>query len=472
MSVYRFCREWSAGIADPDNFTASRRWTSVNVFYSGRTIYSYGTHFVMGYMLSPGVVWLNGDRYSNTTSRHQSELRAAVARAGGRAVIVPGSALDAAGIDYRTIEPVSIEAERWDATRHEADEPPAGMRTELPARPYVSFGDNYRSSISLSDTVPPVWSDTGAPADNYVGWILSDGRQQAVMRTAGGRYEWHTIRHWLGDAVFTAERTSRWGSFGSGTRVHWLSSFDRQESQPLYFLSQLPGPADTVDAATESLAPDSVRTARDMGRNVVRQGDMFAIETGMTTRALRAAGATITRRRVTVELTLDAQRQLAVRDALQQIVDGMPTYPQRIYPGTTCSPGAVNALSGWHSERCDEWETELLRRYAQQYPEQQAYHRGYVSWRSALRFTVSAWHRTRDITAEPLLGTAHTATEVATMPNGLQYARGCLYHEPAVIGDRRRADHARRPLSGSTWYLVARNTVPVDGPARGRRRAA
>lgn len=455
-----------------DTMTSVRRWQSVNVFYSGRTIYSYGLHFPMGYVLSPGVVWLNGDRYSNTTSRHQSELRAAVRRAGLTAVTVPGSALDGAGVDYRTIEPVAVEPERFEYTAHRDDRPPAGMVTDPPASryAYIGTGDDWRApSIRHDDDGRPVYSD-GQPARGYVGHIVTSGRLQAVFRDDNGQYRWHTVRHWLGDSVFTAVRSSRFGSPG-GPRVYWLSSFDHQERRPLYFLSQLPGPADTVDSAIESLAPDSVHTARDMGRTVVRQGDIFAIETTTTTRALRAAGAVFERRRVTVDYRLDARRHMHVRDGLQAIVDDMPPVPARIYPGTTVSRGACEALHAWHDDRLQEWADTVIARYAVADPaaaEWADLGRTYAGGRysaicSALRYAPRVWDKTRDVTGTALLGTAHTATEVATLPNGLQYARGCLYHEPAIIGESRRADHARRPLPGrSVWYLVTRNTVPVE----------
>lgn len=56
-----------------------------------------------------------------------------------------------------------------------------------------------------------------------------------------------------------------------------------------------------------------------------------------------------------------------------------------------------------------------------------------------------------------LLGTNHTASEVATLPDGRQYARGCFYHAPTG----RPADHARRPIGNRRqWHAVVPNTVP------------
>lgn len=53
-----------------------------SVFTDGRAIYSYGTHFVMAYRDDEGNVLVNTDRYSVTTSRHQSALRGVLATNG------------------------------------------------------------------------------------------------------------------------------------------------------------------------------------------------------------------------------------------------------------------------------------------------------------------------------------------------------------------------------------------------------
>jgi len=49
-----------------------------NVFFDRDKIYSYGRHFCMGRVLSSTLVLLNDRSYSNTTSKHQSHVRAAV----------------------------------------------------------------------------------------------------------------------------------------------------------------------------------------------------------------------------------------------------------------------------------------------------------------------------------------------------------------------------------------------------------
>ena len=301
----------------------------------------------LGYVLGSDCVWLNADR--GRLQHVQEYVRASVNVCAGSAtvILVPLAALDAAQADYRTILPVDVHRERWNVIPRCEDVPPGDMRAMPDGRIELWKGARWivaRGSAGDRDIVGAVVRDDG----------------QFFVRLIDGQYHWHDARHWLGDSVFTAER--------EGVRQYFLSSFDRQEVNPLYFLSQLPSPAATVDEAIELLAPESVKTARDMGRTVIRQGDMFAIPVETDTPELLRQGALIVKRRVEV--------------------------------------------------------------------------------------------RPRVVEATPLYGTAHTASEVATMPNGLQYARGCLYHDPAVLGEKRPADHARRKL-GRFWHLIARNTVPV-----------
>jgi hypothetical protein len=142
---------------------------------------------------------------------------------------------------------------------------------------------------------------------------------------------------------------------------YYLSGYDTQEPQPLYFLCRLPHRVKTVDAARESLKPRSVKEALAAGRNVVRQGDIFAIQSDIKSKkTLKEMGATFN---------------------------------------------------------------------------------GH----------------------EPIYRTAHTADELAQLPDGVMLARGFLHHHPAIIGQHRNPDHISRKLPGKAWWWLTRNTVPKMG---------
>lgn len=66
-----------------------------------------------------------------------------------------------------------------------------------------------------------------------------------------------------------------------------------------------------------------------------------------------------------------------------------------------------------------------------------------------------------------LYGTAHTATELAHLPDGTMFARGRMFHDPrGVLREPRAPDHAPLELPGSRWFLIAKNTVPTTQGGR------
>lgn len=242
---------WAAGINDPDAQPYYPRRGNVHVYPGDPDgIYSYGSHFEMARIMRdahkvPTFVLVNGDTYSVSTSRHQSEVRAAVQRSGLPALIVPHSALRSAGIDHRSIVPVGIERDTVTTTTHEV-----------------------------------------ASLDEIAQWRRGDARQ-----LDSGRWAYDTERHWLGEATFRAT-VEAWSSGEHEHRrdVYFLSAFDHQEAQH-YFLCELPAPVSSVAEAFASLRPASVVAAQHNGLDVTRQGDVFAIPLpAMTTRAVRKLG--------------------------------------------------------------------------------------------------------------------------------------------------------------------------------------
>jgi hypothetical protein len=232
---------------------ATRHLKGRSVIADGNTVYSYGRHFPMAeaYRTRAGELWVlvNGDRYSVTTSGHQSMVRGQVARMGVPSIIVPFAALEAAGIIRSTIELLEVT-------------PDANL-------------EHHHQSRNLAD-VPKrertYWTQDGA-----------DWHEVTVEPDADGFYRWTRYEHRLGEAVFSAEFRRRresarrcLGPFdGQVTRVtrswsrddrtdQWarvcrhgmvrehrpqvidqgratcLSGFDHQEKPPLYFLAQLP----------------------------------------------------------------------------------------------------------------------------------------------------------------------------------------------------------------------------------------
>jgi len=72
-----------------------------NMFVAGNTIFSYGTHFPLAHRLPCGFIICNGDRYSVTTSSHQSSVRSAIE---GDHATLSFTALEAASLSYRRLQ--------------------------------------------------------------------------------------------------------------------------------------------------------------------------------------------------------------------------------------------------------------------------------------------------------------------------------------------------------------------------------
>lgn len=78
-------------------------------------------------------------------------------------------------------------------------------------------------------------------------------------------------------------------------RAFFLSGFDSNETRPSYFFAELPKGArpTTVAEAYEALKPEAVKLAEAAGREVRRQGDIFAVEVSLITRELTKQGGRI-----------------------------------------------------------------------------------------------------------------------------------------------------------------------------------
>lgn len=268
--------------------------------------------------------WLiNGDTYSRSTSGHQGDVRAAIQKSNLPQLIVPYSALDAAGIERDSILPLEVTEDRW-----------------------VTY---TRRAAELPENRDPVYIGT------HEATLSNTRRETVTARYEGSVWVWEDVRHVLGDSVFSArvsehrdrpatseeiaifERRAAWNRAVSDAhwpesdsvqfaalvrefqgepewpdfemrsgqlvrehrtrRAKFLSSFDYQEAQPLYFLCELPrSNVQTVDEAYELLKPPAVKAAFDSGLPVARQGDIFAIPTSLTTRELKSRAREVGKR--------------------------------------------------------------------------------------------------------------------------------------------------------------------------------
>ena len=58
--------------------TGATKGKGSNLFIEGDTIYSYGRYFPIARRLPKGGYWINPEKYSQSTTRHQSLVRNAI----------------------------------------------------------------------------------------------------------------------------------------------------------------------------------------------------------------------------------------------------------------------------------------------------------------------------------------------------------------------------------------------------------
>lgn len=188
----------------------------------------------------------------------------------------------------------------------------------------------------------------------------------------------------------------------------YVSSFDYNEPRPLYFLAEIPRTVrrdgaryttkpQTVEQALDDLRPDPVVQAERSGLTVIRQGDVFAIPTSLTTRELTARAQEFELTRYYEEVTTESGETVRIDDLAHRhgVITGSRMLPERY---------------------------TVLRR-------------------KSVR----------------VLDTNHKVTEVVVTTDGDTYARGIMRHDP--VGWR-SADHRNVTLGDRrTWYRLVKNTV-------------
>lgn len=278
-------------------------------------IYSYGHHFPLAETIrdSKGRIRLfvlNGDRSSMTTmTKHQPAIRAVLQASGIPCMVVPFSALEASGIRDRwgrnmNIRPIDIRPDRVERWRESVPGDYSaiqwsGVRSEDIYKTYPRYDEapvENVGAIHENGTIPGNPDGTASRCwrgyDYKNGGFLDYDKPLERIYHQGSSVEWsdehgwsvERYRHWLGDSVFRAKVGNGWRTF--------VSSFDYQESAPLYFLAELPRgvKVSTVEDAILALSPRIVHAAIAQGREVKRQGDMFAIPTELSTIELKRRG--------------------------------------------------------------------------------------------------------------------------------------------------------------------------------------
>jgi hypothetical protein len=462
---------------------------------------SYGSHFPLvqairdhGRKGSPVRLWLlNGDTWGGSggwgksTSTQQFEVRDLCEASGIPTIILPFSAIDAAGIDHSTIRILAIDADEWHTVEFRSSEfpddaewiptheaiPGTGHYTTHPETGEFWASAEYETWESIPESIRAYFNSDGTVRDEfrervqygqafgrrYRKWDTRPARDYAtgpiefpndngwrarttyyvppVYRHTGrnlqGRHGEYTVN---ADGTYSQTRSVhqlgqsvfRAAYRGSNGKRYWANFLSGVDSTPTgsgYFLVQLPKRADvsSVASAIESLKPETVRVAEGMGIEVKRQGDLFAIPTEYSIRDLRKMGA---------DIRQSAKASEQRRDAIKR---------------------------EWE----DRFTTALMALEMPTHMWEYRQHPDNVQWRNFTRMhahyselarkAIREFDSTHAIhTKREVYGTRHYGTDIAILPSGVTLARGTLRHSGG--------DHSMLRM-GKVWHIIVRNTVPL-----------
>ena len=278
-----------------------RAQAKAHVYSEGATIYSYGPHFPMAIRMQDALgVWflVNADSASSTTSQHQAALRSALDKWAkpARRLLVPFSALRAAGIDPHGVTYVDAIADSW--VRYWTKDK-TGTRVERTR--HIMGGGLFRATRVWTEDVVITNPATLRALDYLYGVGDELSRTENLRDDPEAQECYWNLRYRTGGV-------RRRGGVGItapsvvGTVHEYVVAHERRETHTFiaaidpthsrttdgFFLTALADHPTTLKAAYEAMKPDAVRTyERARGRNrhgpVLRQGDWFAIPLPMVT---------------------------------------------------------------------------------------------------------------------------------------------------------------------------------------------
>ncbi|MBW1812145.1 MAG: hypothetical protein JRJ39_00355 [Deltaproteobacteria bacterium] len=228
-----------------------------NVYWEDKkTLYSYGRHFPLAYKLRSGSYLFNGDKYSSSTGRHQSET-AAYRDEGRGDITISFSALQAAGIEYDS-ESLHI------------------VSTQPDQQEDFYFDPKFYGKAAREDAEKFIKSAPKGATVRFQSWKDKEGeRQQAPSywhRPAAAVLMWDA---WTETKLLFENHQDPWKSTGERKVKHPVKYFILGMDEGSYFISQLPGPAASVGKAYDILKPKAIRQAEARGEKIQRQGEWF-----------------------------------------------------------------------------------------------------------------------------------------------------------------------------------------------------
>lgn len=475
-------------------------------------IFSYGSHFPMVVATrdrkgQPTALILNGDRFSPTTTRHQSVVRNMADRSGLPRVIVPFSALEAAGVDPIDVEIIETTSDRHEEITETLHTIPAGSFFKLePMMEWLPVDE-----AEIERRIDAKWAKMIEELDRKRGWYA----EAVAEGNASGMSLWKdyadapnpprpTIEDMGGRST---DRNYYWGRWdcdyrrtGYEMRLRRGSGYSPWSWEMETFgwlptpdggFSGLDGVAMGVGVALMCFLTNTPRfTFTHTRRRHWLGGSLLRAKIRWTTRptcrACNGTGTTMGHDEFEAELARLVEQEGPgayepdIRWTLRAEVrcqakgcTGGTTFRRNsrtAYFISDFDANEPNPLYFFCELPRSAKPTSLAEAIEALKPDPVllAEQIGRRVYRQGDVFAIELPTKTRkDLRQQGarfdrmtgLLGTNHVATEVAHMPDGTTLVRGTMHHRP----EWRRPDHVRLKLGdGKTWHAVVKNRVPVS----------
>lgn len=225
-------------------------WRGHSVLCDGRALYSYGRHFPLAVLVGERsgrrIFLKNGDRYSVSTSQHQSLTQ--------RACDGPTTSFDA--LQRAGVDPLRAYLSGADVVSDEV------LDGTVQAARLLDYREDERTYLQREDADSP--------------WVHSDygeRKGETFRRPPVGMLVPYRARGAAPGPYLTAYWHILGGLLLEQAGRYLLATLDEIS----YCVIQLPGPARTVAEAEDILRPAEVRRALRKGADVRRQGEWFAV---------------------------------------------------------------------------------------------------------------------------------------------------------------------------------------------------
>lgn len=430
-SHYDITTRWAdvaLGRTTKSNFSANR----TNVFGVGDRIFSYGQHFEMARILRdakdrPRAFLLNGDTYSVTTTRHQGEVRGALAHFDLPRVIIPHSALTAAGIDFDSVEIVHVTQDRHEEINHVSYEQPLGsVWREVQDSDYVDLTAEELDALVAKRN-----------AEKRQGWEWE--KRQA---DAGNEFYRKNLR--------PEPPTITVDDIGAWDRREYRTVGNHME---LHASSRSSYRTIKVEQLEDGRTKYSWTTHKHwLGESLIR-GKVAGQQRRLKCKAHTPPNE-VTRRAYCDNCEGHGWRYVTGRSRWAYFLSGFDhNEPRPVYFFCELPRGIRPTTVDEAYEDLKPDPVKLAEQMGRRV------HRQGDIFAIEMRGLTKRDLRARGARFEKrgnLLRTNHEATEVAYLPDGSTLVRGTLWHAP----DFRAPDH-RRVTVGKSWHLAIKNTVPV-----------